>query len=202
MARRPLKKLEKIVLIGFGFFALMMFGLWVLDKQPNRAYFLPEGFDGWVTIRYAVPGADPIPRVNGVLQYVISESGYMETSDPLVVGWRRDEFFWKRNDGSIEKIAPYVKLDDEYYLHVHQHAYFAKDWTSILHSMTVGKDTVMPDQTKISKTSESDVKYVTGKKTLEYFYFSDVPQSIMFTPPKNPQMEGLESTEDRSIAQD
>ncbi|MDP5168628.1 MAG: hypothetical protein NWR72_00160 [Bacteroidia bacterium] len=199
MARRPLKKVEKIILMGFGLLSVMMMGLWILDKEPNRAYYLPAGYEGWVAIRYSVPDADPIENKDGVLQFVISDSGYMETSDPLVVGWRRDEYFWNLPDGSIEPIPSSVVKDGEYHIHVHQHAYFSKDWTPLLHKLAVGTDTVLADRTRLTKNSEVDVDYVTGKKTLEYFYVTAQPQSIMFTPPENPQGEGLESTEDRRI---
>lgn len=199
MARRQWKTVEKVILIGFITLAVMMTGLWVLDKEPNRAYYLPAGYEGWVTIRYSVPDAPALKEKDGVLQFQIGEDGTMETSDALVVGWRRDEFF-VQDDEQTQQLPSSVKKDGEYYLHIHQRGYFSKDWTSLLLDLPFGSDTILEDETRLTKLSPEEVEYVTGKKTLEYFYVSKEPESIMFTPPKHPDMEGLESTEDRTIS--
>ena len=104
MARRQWKTVEKVILIGFITLAVMMTGLWVLDKEPNRAYYLPAGYEGWVTIRYSVEDAPALEEKDGVLQFQIGEDGTMETSDPLVVGWRRDEYFVR--DGEQTRLLP------------------------------------------------------------------------------------------------
>ncbi len=200
MARRPLKKVEKIIIIGFMMLAAMMTGLWLLDKQPNRAYYLPANYEGWVSIRYNVKVADPLPVKDGVLQFHIPENGQLETSDALVVGWRRDDFFYQAEDGSTSQIPASVKQGDDYYLHIHKHSYYAKDWTSLLLDLPFGSDTVLPDETRLTKMQDEEITYVTGKKTLEYFYVSHTPRPIMFNPPPNPDMKGLESTEDRRIS--
>lgn len=180
--------------------AVMMVALWLLDKEPNRDYYLPEGYEGWVTIRYRVPGADPLPVKDGRLQFAISDSGYLETSDELVVGWRRDHYHWRGDDGTTWEFPASVQLENgDYGLQIHQHAYFARDWTHLLGQLSADTDTVLPDKTRITIEGEGEVTYTTGKKTLEYFYVTAEPQSIMFTPPPNPDMEGLESTEDRLI---
>lgn len=201
MAKRPLKKVEKIILIGFATLGTMLVALWLLDKQPNRAYLLPEGFEGWVTIRYGVEGAPSIPVKDGVLQFAISDSGTLETSDPLVVGWRRDDYYSIAPGQEPVRFPMAVNTDSGYQLRVFLHNYYSKDWTPLLHSLPTGTDTLMRDGTRLNKISESEVEYVTGKKTLEYFYVSAQPRSIMFSPPPNPRMEGLTSTEDRHITQ-
>lgn len=201
MAKRKLKTVEKVILIGFVTLAVMMTGLWLLDKQPNRAYLLPDGYEGWVVIRYDVDSAPPLQEKDGVLQFVIDENGTMETSDKLVVGWRRDEYFYQTAEGTQTLIPASIKEEGEYYLHIHQRGYYAKDWTSLLLELPFGTDTILADETRLIKHSPEEVEYVTGIKNLEYFYVSREPKSIMFTPPDNPDMEGLESTEDRQISQ-
>lgn len=200
MAKRKLKTVEKVILIGFGTLAVMMTGLWLLDKQPNRAYHLPDGFEGWVEIRYSVDGAPALEEKDGMLQYVIGEDGTMETSDKLVVGWRRDEYFYRKASGESVQLPASVEKEGEYYIHIHRHSYYAKDWTDLLMDIPFGTDTILEDETRLTKLVPEEVEYVTGKKTLEYFYVSREPQSILFNPPKNPEMEGLESTEDRQIS--
>lgn len=200
MAKRKLKTVEKVILIGFTTLGVMMTGLWLLDKQPNRAYHLPDGFEGWVRIRYSVEGAPALEEKDDVLQYIIGEDGTMETSDKLVVGWRRDEHFYQKASGESVQLPPSVEKEGEYYIHIHQHGYYAKDWTDLLIDIPFGTDTILGDESRLIKIVPEEVEYVTGKKTLEYFYVSRDPKSIMFTPPKNPDMEGLESTEDRQIS--
>lgn len=200
MAKRKLKTVEKVILIGFVSLAVMMTGLWLLDKQANRAYYFPEGFEGWVKIQYSIENAPALEEKDGVLQFVIGEDGTMQTSDELVVGWRRDEYFYQMASGEVVQIPASVEKDGEYYIHIHQKGYFAKDWTNLLLDLPFGTDTILGDETRLIKLVPEEVEYVTGKKTLEYFYVSRDPQSIMFTPPKNPNMEGLESTEDRQIS--
>lgn len=200
MARRKLKTVEKVILIGFVTLAVMMTGLWVLDKQPNRAYYLPDGFEGWVKIRYSVENAPALVEKDGVLQFVIGEDGTLETSDKLVVGWRRDEYFYQDEQGETVQIPSSVEKEGEYFVHIHQRGYYAKDWTKLLLDLPFGTDTILADETRLVKLIPEEVEYVTGQKTLEYFYVSRDPQSILFNPPNNPEMEGLESTEDRQIS--
>ncbi|MEZ4775730.1 MAG: hypothetical protein R3D00_21300 [Bacteroidia bacterium] len=200
MAKRKLTRVERIILISFVFSSLILIAFWILDKEPDRDFYLPEGFHGWVKIEYSVPGAPAFPMKDGNMQIVISDSGYATTSDVLVVGWRRDRYFWRKPDGTSSQIPPSVTLDNnEPGIFLHAHAYYSRSYESLLASLPVGIDTTFADGTHIIKESESKVEYTKGNKTLEYFFVSEKAESILFNPPPISDNEALESTEDREI---
>ncbi|MEZ4829384.1 MAG: hypothetical protein R3C61_24330 [Bacteroidia bacterium] len=200
MAKRKLSRIERIILISFSFSAFILIAFWIMDKEPNRDFYIPEGYSGWVKIEYSVPQAQPFPMKEGKVQIVISDSGYAATSDDLVVGWRRDQYFRLRPDGVSEKIPASVTLDNgEPGIFLHAHSYFSRSFEHLLVSLPVGTDTTLADGTHIIKESENKVDYAKGKKTLEYFYISEKPESIIFNPPPRGDKDALESTEDRSI---
>ncbi|MDX2250067.1 MAG: hypothetical protein SF052_25005 [Bacteroidia bacterium] len=202
MAKRKLTRIERIILISFLFSSVVMIGFWIMDKEPDRDFYLPEGFHGWAKVEYSVPGGSPIPLKEGRMQIVLSDSGYAATSTPLVVGWRRDRYFWVKSDGSTEQIPASVKLSNgETGIFLHGHAYFSRSYESLLSTLPVGTDTLLPDGTHLIKESADKVSYAKGKKTLEYFYISEKAESLLFNPPPKPVKDALESTEDRAIPQ-
>jgi hypothetical protein len=199
MAKRKLKRIERIIIISFCFSAVVLVGFWIMDKEPDRDFFIPKNYHGWLEVRYSVADAKPLELKDGVQQIVFNDSGYAETSDILIVGWRKDRYYWLNEDGSTEQIPPSVELGDSMGIYLHHHAYYAQSHEDLLASLPIGIDTTLADETRIIKNSENNVEYTRGKKTLEYFYLSEAPRSILFNPPKNPKSEALESTEDRAI---
>lgn len=178
---KSLKRIEKIILISFVFSIGMMFALWLMDKEPDRDFYVPAGYEGWLTIRYEVAGAEPIPMQEGRQQIVFSAEGIAETSSELTVGWRRDNYFWRSSEGDTP-IPKSIEKEGEYYLQVQKHEYYSLDHLALLKSLTPGTDTTLWDGTEITRGEEQEVSYEKGRKTLEYFYISAEPQSIMFVP--------------------
>ncbi|MFK7920536.1 MAG: hypothetical protein AB8H47_01200 [Bacteroidia bacterium] len=201
MRLRSLKRVEKIILISFGFSILMMVGLWVMDKEDNRDFYLPTGHEGWVTIRYEVADAPPLAYKDGNLQIVIPANGIVETSSRVTVGWRKDSYFWRSSAGDTP-IPSSIKKDGEYYLYLSRHEYYTKDHLDVLKMLQSGQDTLLADNTRISRGEEQEVSYEKGRKTLEYFYISAEPKSIMFVPPPLESEEALLDDEDRQIRVD
>lgn len=200
MAKRKLTRVEKIILISFAFSSFILISFWIMDKEPDRDFYLPEGFHGWVKIEYSVADAPAFPIKDGNMQIVISDSGYAQTSDKLVVGWRRDRYFWLKPDGTSSQIPPSITLENqEPGIFLHGHAYYSRSYEALLQSLPVGTDTTFADGTHIIKESESKVEYSKGDKTLEYFFVSKKAESILFNPPPKNDKEALESTEDREI---
>lgn len=195
---RKLTKIEKITLVAFLNLLLILVILWLMEKEPNRDYFIPKGYEGWVMIHYNIPDQAPIEKKDGVLQYNIPASGTLETHEDLVIGWRRDRFFWTSAAG-IEEIPSSVKIEDEYHIYIHRHKYYARSHVDIIEALPVGTDTILWDKTHITKEHANEVDYMPGKKTLEYFYVSAEPKSIMFNPPKNPNSKAILSTESREL---
>ena len=193
-----LSRLEKIVIVAFINSVIILVGFMWLDKAPNRDFLVPRGFEGWVCIRYEVPGAPSLAEVSGVQQLVIPDSGYLETSSALVVGWRRDRYFWYDAAGQ-EPIPPAVDMGEETGIYLHRHEYFAQTYEDLLGSLPEGTDTVMPEGTRILIEAGGQVQYTPGPKTLEYFYVSGEPRSILYNPPEPADHQGLRSTFDREI---
>jgi hypothetical protein len=195
---RKLTKIEKITLVAFLNLLIILLVLWLMEKKPNRDYYLPKGYEGWVMIHYNIPDKPPIETKEGVLQFHVPETGILETSSELAIGWRRDRFFWTSEAG-IEEIPSSVKIEDEYHLYIHRHKYYARSHVDIIEGLAVGTDTVLWDKTHITKVHANEVDYMPGKKTLEYLYVSAKPESIMFNPPPNPRSQAIESTESREL---
>ncbi|RMG66913.1 MAG: hypothetical protein D6722_14185, partial [Bacteroidetes bacterium] len=107
-----LSRLEKIVIIATVNSVVIFLGFMLMDKAPNRDFLVPQGYEGWVCIRYEVPEAPPLPELDGVQQLRIPASGYLETSTALTVGWRRDRYFWYDQAGQTP-IPPSVDMGEE-----------------------------------------------------------------------------------------
>ncbi|MEM6806150.1 MAG: hypothetical protein AAF696_32430 [Bacteroidota bacterium] len=195
---RKLKKIEKVTLVAFLNLLVILIVLWLMEKKPNRDYYIPKGYEGWVMIHYNIPDKPPLEKKEGVLQFNIPASGIMETNSDLNLGWRRDRFFWYSEEG-IEEIPASVKIEDGYHMYIHMHKYYARSHVGIVESLPVGTDTILWDQTHITKENATEVDYMPGKKTLEYFYVSAKPESIVFNPPKNEKSVAIESTESREL---
>jgi hypothetical protein len=195
MDKRKWKLLDKIIVVSGLAFAAFMIVFWLFLKRSNKDYYLPRGFEGWVAVRYQVPGALPLPEKGGVLQVSVSSRGLAETSTPLDEGWGRDRFFWVGAEDTVQ-IPSAEKVDGDFYLYLHAHSYQFYSHESLLKTLPEGADTLLWDGTKITMKDGGEVSYQPGEKTLEYFYISEKPQPIRFVPPENPSREYLKSLED------
>ena len=73
---RKLKKIEKITLVAFVNLLIILLVLWLMEKKPNRDYYIPKGYEGWVMIHYNIPDSPVLERIDGVIQLRIPESGF------------------------------------------------------------------------------------------------------------------------------
>ncbi len=198
MFKRKLKLTEKIILLSTLFMAIFLIGFWLSLKRTNRRYIIPEGYSGWVTIRYNYPDAAPLPKFDEYWELHIPDSGYLYTSSPLEKGWGKDEFFWNGPSG-MRPIPNYLSGEEgtEMYIHGRDIRHFSHE--SLLTQLPVGKDTILWDGTELSRKSETEVSYQTGKLSLEYFYIFSTPHSLDSPLPEIPNKEALESMKDRII---
>lgn len=196
MAKKKLKKVELIIIIGFVNSALVFLGLWLWYKAPNRDFYIPENYEGWVRIDHSVEGAAPLQKEKGKQIIHIPDSGRVITSTKLEVGWRRDRFFWK---SSGEKIPSIVYRGDSIFRYVHQSSQFSRFYPDLIKKLAVGTDTTLLDGTKIKKDKSSRISYIPGKKALQYFYISYAGKFVGFTPPPIEDEDALQSTEDRAV---
>jgi hypothetical protein len=169
-----------------------------MDKKPNRDFYLPANYEGWIKIEYQVDSADEIPLKDGVQQIFVSDSGRAYTSSSLEVGWRRDQYFWV-NGADTMPIPRSESGEEGPRIYLHHHAYFARDHVELLKQLPPGADTTLSDNTRLEVGLDGKAVYTTGDKILEYFYLSRNAESILFNPPPDSTHEGLQSTEDRRV---
>lgn len=176
---------NKALLLGTIFTGIFLLGFWWNTKRQDRAYFLPEGYSGWITVVHSYPGAEPLPEKDGVLQVHITDStGILYTSTPLEQGWSRNDFYWQNVNG-LEPIPKYIDGEDEYSIYLHRNEFYHFNHYGLLDELPVGIDTTLWDGTVIIKYAEKDRIYNPGFKTVEFWYISEEPKPVTFNPPKN-----------------
>jgi len=68
-------------------------------RHPARI-LIPDGYVGWIEIKYGVKNAPPLAFQEGKLIYEIPDQGLLETSSRMEDGWAKDEYFYRSQDGS------------------------------------------------------------------------------------------------------
>ncbi|MEM9083441.1 MAG: hypothetical protein AAGB34_07585, partial [Planctomycetota bacterium] len=153
---------------------ILLIGFWLSLKRTNRVYLLPEGFSGWVTIRYNSPDAEALPLTDGAFELRIPDSGYLYTSSPLEKGWGKDTFFWLKASEK-EEIPNYIQVGGQTRMFIHGRDIRHFSHEHLLKTLEVGQDTILWDGTEIERKSEREVRYQAGELSLEYFYVFDTP---------------------------
>jgi hypothetical protein len=202
MARRKLKKIELIIIVGFVASALTLLAFWWLNKKGNRDFYLPRDYAGWVMVCYEVPDAPPLPVKDEVQQLIIPANGILETSSKLEIGWRRDRYFWQEDDGTLSPVPPVVDQKEGPHIYIHQHQFFSRSYMGLAKQMDGGTDTTLTDGTAIERMGSGLVNYEPGRKSLEHFYLSATPKPLQFQPPENLRSQALESLNSRELKLD
>ncbi|MEO0899389.1 MAG: hypothetical protein AAFY71_23460 [Bacteroidota bacterium] len=199
MAKRKLKRVEIIILVGFVTSSITFIALWLWWKAPNRDIYIPDNYEGWIRISHSVQDAPALPLEDGVQQLVLSDSGLLSTSTKLDVGWRRDKFYWKN---SKEEIPTIGEGEEDIIRYVFPSRQFSRFYEDVIKRLPLGKDTSFFDGTKIEKDQSGRISYRPGKKALQYFYVSAQGRPLSFVPPPIEDEDALRSTEDREIKLD
>ena len=202
MAKRKLKKIELIIIVGFVASSITLLIFWWLNKKDNRDFYLPRDYAGWVMVYYEVPDAPPLPVKDEVQQLHIPAHGILKTSSKLDIGWRRDRYFWREADGTLTPIPAVVDQADGPHIYIHQHQFFSRSYMDLAKQMTGGSDTTLTDGTAIERMPSGLVNYEPGRKSLEHFYLSATPQPLQFQPPDNLRSQALESLDSRELKLD
>lgn len=175
---RKLTLFDKALIVS-GLSAVLLFAgyVWFMNRQP-RHYYIPEGFSGWVTIRYEKPDAPALEEKDGVLMIWVPENGIVETSSKLVNGWARDEHFWY-GDGQVVSIPKAVGEGNDRKRYIHDDTEVEQALDSIIMQLPSPCDTTLWDGTRISKLGEkADVR--SGRKILQHFYVSGKPELFWY----------------------
>ena|SRR5579872_2366930 len=79
--------------------------LWnVIDFRHPARYLIPDGYVGWVEIKFGQADASPLAIENGDLVYRIPENGLLNTSNPLEYGSAKDHYFYYSLDGKLREL--------------------------------------------------------------------------------------------------
>jgi hypothetical protein len=79
--------------------------LWeFMDFRHPARYLIPDGYLGWVEIRFGQADASPLAIDNGDLVYRIPENGLLDTSNPLEYGSAKDHYFYYSADGKLREL--------------------------------------------------------------------------------------------------
>lgn len=70
-----------------------------LARHPNE-YLIPQGYVGWVEVKYGEKDAPVLPMDHGTFSCQIPVTGILKTSSPLEDGWAADKYFYYSEDGS------------------------------------------------------------------------------------------------------
>jgi hypothetical protein len=97
---------KRILVVATSFVTALWWLFLPGERHPAR-YLIPEGYVGWVEIRYGRTNATPLPMDKGTLVYRISDSGLLETSTPLEYGIAKAEFFSYSKQGSVRTLKSY-----------------------------------------------------------------------------------------------
>lgn len=72
-------------------------------RHPTN-FLIPEGYVGWVEIKYDQSNEPALKTVSGKYVCRIPASGFLKTSSPLEGGWANDEYFYYAEGGSTHAL--------------------------------------------------------------------------------------------------
>jgi len=73
-------------------------------RHPDRI-LIPDGYVGWVKIRFGVKGAPSLATKDGILIFTIPPGALLETSSIEENGWAKDEYYYYSPDGSTHPLT-------------------------------------------------------------------------------------------------
>jgi hypothetical protein len=92
---------------GLWCFSLLMVGAISMGASIARhpiEFFIPEGYVGWVEVKYGELNAPALQLNKGTFICKIPDSGVVSTSSPLEEGWAKDEYFYYSKDDSVHPL--------------------------------------------------------------------------------------------------
>ncbi len=160
-------------------------------KRKDKDFYIPEGFSGWITIRYDVPNAKALTEKEGAFQIFIPKDGNLITSTHFEDGWSKDRFFRYDSAKKITEIPRHLTQNNETLKWIHWYESHIRSHQKLVPELKNGVDTLLYDGTRIIKKDSLNIQYIEGRKTIEAFYISPEPKNLQFNPPANPDSEIL-----------
>ncbi|MCP1307760.1 DUF6843 domain-containing protein [Paenibacillus tyrfis] len=99
-----LKKLYVLYLVVFFGISIAAFviGNYGIHDQKSHIYLLPDGYTGWVEIRYEQEGSPPLPREGKEYVNLIPRTGILNTPDSPTSGEMK--FYYLDEQGNRKRI--------------------------------------------------------------------------------------------------
>ncbi len=170
-----LKRMKNLLLLIFT--VSMVFLCSCRKTRTPVSYELPNGYSGWVTIRFEKPGAPPLEFADGRYKIKISENGFAETSSGIEDGWAEDRYYWI-NDGEEHILPQYMTGNKSM---IHSETFKNAGYTSFVNPDTVplGKEINLYDGSSFTKLDDNGgLSYKSGRYLLYIFYVSAEPEDM------------------------
>jgi hypothetical protein len=88
----------------FGFVVVAAFSMASsIARHPTR-FLIPEGYIGWVEVKYGEPNVPGFSMDKGTLVCRIPDSGLLVTSSVMKEGWAKDEYFYYSKNDSVRAL--------------------------------------------------------------------------------------------------
>lgn len=175
---RKKRLFNRVLLVSGGSAVLLFVGYLIFTHRAAQHYFIPEGFAGWVTVKFEKAGAPALPIKDGAVEYHVPASGILETSSKLETGWSRDEFFREGPSGP-QPIPKHVDCGDDGCRWIHDLKEEPMSYEEIIRNLPEHSDTLLWDGARISKTvDQAEVR--TGRKTMLHFWVSGKPEPYFY----------------------
>lgn len=164
----------------------MFIGYMVFSKRETRIYYLPDGYEGWVTIRFEKIDAPPFKEVDGGVMLEIDSNGIAETSDKLeMLSWGRDVFYLGKGENAKE-LPTQILEDGVFKSQIHKITRAHMRFDSLLVLLPAEVDTVLFEDSEI-EIADGKANISKGHPVLLHFYVTSKPETAGFQPPKLPE---------------
>lgn len=70
-----------------------------LRRGVPETHLLPDGYEGWVIVRFGVEGASALETDEGALMYCYDETGVLVTSTEWNSGFKKQDYFYETANG-------------------------------------------------------------------------------------------------------
>ena len=97
---------QKTLFLGLLIFAAIVI-YYIANHRRPIDFEVPQGYVGWIRIKYNIAGAAPLPIKSGYYVASIPDNGLLETSTIEDEGWGADRFYY------VAQNKRTISLDDE-----------------------------------------------------------------------------------------
>jgi len=80
-------------------YATLLLLLLACESKAPEIYEIPDGYRGWVTIRFSRPSCEPLPKSGDTVVLKIAADGSLCTSSSLPEGMGHETYYYMTNAG-------------------------------------------------------------------------------------------------------